>query len=241
MYNKERHCMSKVENFRLPGDVLSGITTTLREEIRGEGFGPLYEAPSILSRVPSEYSALEFFPLSLFAFSFFASGVWAMSAAEFHLRRVAACSRFRGLDVPRVRLRSRNLASVAWRRIFEPAPRRVRQAGRRAGEPTGPVIPSPGRSWRWLRIVRKGIFLEESASYNRIRPFPALAAVIRWYHEACGVPRSRVAARERAPAGRCRRFLQKNSEKGVDMRADLPYLCAPVRPERNSPKHLTEG
>jgi len=28
------------------------ITATLREETRGEGFGPLYEAPSILSRVP---------------------------------------------------------------------------------------------------------------------------------------------------------------------------------------------
>ena len=43
----------------------SGITATYREETRGEGFGPLYEAPSILSRVLSETSiALELFPLS---------------------------------------------------------------------------------------------------------------------------------------------------------------------------------
>jgi len=53
-----------VENFRLPGDAF-GYHPTLREETRGEGFGPLYEAPSILSRVLSEtYLALELFPLS---------------------------------------------------------------------------------------------------------------------------------------------------------------------------------
>jgi hypothetical protein len=61
--NDEPHCICKVENFRLPGDAF-GHHPTLREEIRGEGFGPLYEAPSILSRVPSEHHALELFPLS---------------------------------------------------------------------------------------------------------------------------------------------------------------------------------
>ncbi len=43
----------------------TGITPTYREETRGEGFGPLYEAPSIQSRVLSEtFHALELFPLS---------------------------------------------------------------------------------------------------------------------------------------------------------------------------------
>jgi hypothetical protein len=55
--------VSKVENFRLPGDALRGITSTKREETRGEGFGPLNEAPSILSRVPSESLSLGALPL----------------------------------------------------------------------------------------------------------------------------------------------------------------------------------
>ena len=49
---------------------------------------------------------------------------------------------------------------------------------------------------------------------------------------------SRAAATGRQLGGTGEEIPREISEKGVDMRPDLPYLCAPVRPERNSPNPL---
>jgi hypothetical protein len=67
----------------------TGITPTYREETRGEGFGPFYEAPSILSRVLSEtYYALELFPLSFRGgVTSLIPGQWQMSDRPLGTRR----------------------------------------------------------------------------------------------------------------------------------------------------------